>query len=50
MNNLLSLPIILPLAAGMALVVFQKNIRLQRSQFACIIAGSIYLIHINESD
>lgn len=50
MNNLLILPIALPLFIGMLLIIFRKNIWLHRllSLVACIFSGMVALIFMNQ--
>lgn len=50
MNNILILPIILPLIAGLIFVIFRKNIKLQRvgSVSILLITGTVALYIINQ--
>ena len=50
MNNLLIMPVIIPLIVGMVLIIFHKNIILQRalSLFALFLSGFIAFVMMNQ--
>lgn len=50
MNNLIILPIIIPIIAGLLMVIFKKSIRFQRilSIFAIVFTGAVAVILINQ--